>query len=580
MNKVALILLTTLAATSLGAQNKVRNSSFESGTCTPDNYLNSSPNASAGQTFNNCLFDWENLGTKTPSSHSPDWYRNNMFGGAQDGDRFVHMVNYEGIQQKMSSELVNGEYYFISVWVHLNSMYLGTRDFSSAALNIYFAGSGLLGNSRIEYADDPGTGGSQSGAVVCEPDYRKLNGNDISLAKQIDLSGFPLDEWVQIQFIYPYNGLAKRDIIAFELIDKNADSKVVGCDKSSICLDNIEITNSYCSHPCAGNKSIPIESQWAESHNNQLVEYYGPIEDGIFQVVTNAAPGIVSLRGANYVKLIVENSFGETDSWEYFNPNGLSNADYITAGMLPGSFRSFVENRPDLFTLMWDGTINGNLYPVEEVYTIRIIVKGCGIGSYEDVFSVVLSGIADQPAFLPIFQNNQILRNDCCKEGSITVYGNNTPSLFYQDFIEVKDGFNLVSAEDALHVAGTYIELSEGVSFDYGSQYSAYIKACSTPPNKADSEFTEKLKLISKTSSFSETKVFPNPSKDDVTIINGGTKIQSVTFYNFLGDVVLNQLTEGLHVMELNISFLKPGLYILEIKLESGQVETQIVTKI
>jgi len=134
------------------------------------------------------------------------------------------MVPYEAIQQKLSNELVEGSFYWVSVWVKLNTLY--GEDFSTAALNVYLAGSGLLGNSRLEYQLDPNPNNPSN---ACDPEYRQLNANNKTLVKQIDLSSYRLEEWIQIHFIYEHKGSSKRDIIAFELIDTEADNKVVGC---------------------------------------------------------------------------------------------------------------------------------------------------------------------------------------------------------------------------------------------------------------------------------------------------------------------------------------------------------------
>lgn len=230
MNRIIFFIAFTAAWFTLSGQNMLRNGSFENGNCIPDNYYG--PSTSKGIYFNTCLTDWEHCGTDKfeETGHSPDWFASGALSkNAFSGRNFVHMVNYEAIQQKLNAELVQYNYYWISVWVNLNSIRGGQpQDFSTAALNIYAGGSGVTGKKRFQYEVDP-DGGSNFNA--CDASYRNLEANNKSLIKQIDLSNYPIDEWIQIQFIYQYHGLVKRDIIAFELIDTYADNRAIGCQR-------------------------------------------------------------------------------------------------------------------------------------------------------------------------------------------------------------------------------------------------------------------------------------------------------------------------------------------------------------
>jgi len=73
-----------------------------------------------------------------------------------------------------------------------------------------------------------------------------------------------------------------------------------------------------------------------------------------------------------------------------------------------------------------------------------------------------------------------------------------------------------------------------------------------------------------------EIKLYPNPATDKITLLNlpaAAAEIQ-ITIFNLTGQLVLNQNYKPLQQLELNISALKPGNYLLQIK-TNASVETR-----
>jgi polyhydroxybutyrate depolymerase len=74
-----------------------------------------------------------------------------------------------------------------------------------------------------------------------------------------------------------------------------------------------------------------------------------------------------------------------------------------------------------------------------------------------------------------------------------------------------------------------------------------------------------------------EMNIAPNPAKDLVTIQIEGVHILSVELYNILGELVYNQQLEGNYNVEIPVSNLSKGTYILKVNTEKGIVSEKLV---
>jgi len=352
-------------------------------------------------------------------------------------------------------------------------------------------------------------------------------------------------------------------------------------DKYLLVDDIVYKRYPYCQHPCAGNKSIPIQGQWAEiDSRGNIQEHYGEVLSGMSDLVHDNSPLLVSLIGANYVKLIVGNRWGEIETWEYFNPNGLTNADYNVSGMPSSSLKSFLQNRPDLFTVMWDGTLNGNLYPNTDVYTIRLIIKGCGLGAYEEVIHDVVNTIS-LTGLVPDYNDKYIINNDCCTPGGRVVTVAEEDYLFYQDFIQVKDDYRLEQDGKAEHFAGNFIELLPETTIELGSYYNAEISTCILGENKTNhlQKSTDTMLLL-KQDLIEPIKLTPNPANESVTVTAPSKQIKQLRIYDQFGrclETPLEAVDES--KVKIDVSRLPAGIYIVEIITQSEAVKQKLIVE-
>lgn len=74
-----------------------------------------------------------------------------------------------------------------------------------------------------------------------------------------------------------------------------------------------------------------------------------------------------------------------------------------------------------------------------------------------------------------------------------------------------------------------------------------------------------------------EIKIFPNPTKGDITISNiQNIDFKSIEIYNILGSLVKNYTHNiGSSKMDVNLSTLNKGLYLLKLKTNTGSIKTQ-----
>jgi hypothetical protein len=72
--------------------------------------------------------------------------------------------------------------------------------------------------------------------------------------------------------------------------------------------------------------------------------------------------------------------------------------------------------------------------------------------------------------------------------------------------------------------------------------------------------------------------LYPNPAFNTITIgTNNSLKINSINVYTISGKNVVNQVVSDLNTFDLNISELRAGFYIMEIKTEHGNVTKEFL---
>lgn len=536
-----------LACFQLAGQNSLSNASFETGSCTPDNYYSLA--TGRGVSFEDCLNDWEACGESGApnTSHSPDWFQNGAIGvTAADGSRFVHMVQYEAIQQKLPNELIDKRYYWFSMRVHLNS-YLGggPRDFSTAALNIYLGGSGLTGNKRFEYESDPDP---NTNPDPCEAAFRELDAQNKTLLKQIDLSSYPLDEWVQIQFIFQYNGLAKRDLLAIELIDTDADNKVLNCQRGSICLDDIVFTSSICPHPCA--PILPPTEYLSSNYidGEEVVEiFHNEIIIDHDDKVTCAR-----IKNANDIEFQIYDRWGKVRYHRrWFDVNGL---------------RNFPLSTDRIFLIGWNGEDDNGGYVTTDVYTYTIWVRSCqgkiDIFGGTLIYADFLKG-GGVPTY-PFAWTPDPLDVNCCNPGGLVIQDpiDGGYRANYEGTITIGPNASFSGSGVQIITSGEAIDLFSDVDIVPETSFDAFIMACEDENVSGKKPFEKDENPASEVPS--AFYAYPNPSNNFCFIKSDDLTMNRIRVTDVRGAVLVDERVYS-NEMLLNIESFQSGLYFVHI---------------
>lgn len=553
---ILILLIKPLIVYSQGS-NLVQNGNFESFTAKP---------TTTGMF--DLLEHWKSATKQQQGAlmHSPDYIYNeigyNRFINGTgvvfpiNGKGMVGVYDYELFYQKLQSKPEDNQLYYIS-FNFFNSIYrndLSTFNYPDNSIIDVF-----LSKDEPKYASN-----SNADRQFCTNGYKDIKlGSNFKKIAQIELKDYTREEWHKVAYGFTVDKSYQN--LVFHVRFDNTNQTPPGCAHTYVLFDDNEIKTS-CYHKCAGNFDKSIQGVSLFNGPSGVEQQLGSVEEKIRPTISHSMPVLVSIVGANYVKLIVKNSFGNEDSWEYYSVNGLSNSNYDVSNMPPSNLKNTLENYPDIFTLMWDGTINGNLYPTEEVYTIRLIIRGCFQGAYEEVFNDVLLMPSTIPN-LPNYNNEEMIREDCCQAGSILIDNPSENFLRYEDNITVTGGFLLSPEMEVIHQAGNFIELQPEATFEFASNYKAEIVFCSANITKNFKIFDNKSHYESLEYRESSFIIEPNPSSGNVSIISSANEILFCRIF----DQNLRELhvtTEFLnsHLVKLNLVHLSKGMYYVEIK--------------
>jgi len=107
--------------------------------------------------------------------------------------------------------------------------------------------------------------------------------------------------------------------------------------------------------------------------------------------------------------------------------------------------------------------------------------------------------------------------------------------------------------------------------------YYAIINITSSDPNNPDVEIPVTLDVITSIEEYqnSSIQLFPNPAKDEV-FIQSKHEIQKVRMLSHLGEVLMEKEFAD-HEIRLDVSILKPGVYIVEIETGAGKAVRKLV---
>lgn len=346
-------------------------------------------------------------------------------------------------------------------------------------------------------------------------------------------------------------------------------------------VDDISVEfKDYCFHPCAPNKVVEVLGHWTESTLTEEIEHYEPnIADAVRNWGTPLEIAILNVKNANYVKLTVVNRWGGIVEKEWFDPRGLSNQYWNHNDIHPNNpnLKQFLQNRPDLFTIMWNGEFNGSR-DGGYAYAMRIEVSNCSVNRTK-VINFPFTLLGDELHPQPRYNTQKAYFAGCCNLGN-KVYNSHFSVNHdrYSGNIVYSDNANYNSNESYMSEAGEYIEIHPNVEFvakklTNQNYLSFEINTYCKTPNSPTSDFNEKKENSKLEKSFptkSRTSFFPNPASKTLNI-SGFKDLKGI--YNLTGNIISNNLYEFIisdseltkDVITLDISRFKPGIYLFKI---------------
>lgn len=372
--------------------------------------------------FDGYIKDWISRTEAIPGCcylHSPDFYwhdgigNNRYFGSTAEilpfkGFGQVGVYDYELFQQKLSIFPLINQMYSIS-FNYFNSSYSNDgqplQTNSNSIINVYLA------KKEVKYIDEA----DPDGRANCTDEYRNWKnpiGQKLHKIISVPLSSAPRDEWLFIEggFVVPENGF---EYIVVEVVydDDNYPNGFV-CSRSYVLFDEFKM-KPFCSHPCAPDFGNVLSHN---TDNNTFEDVFFAGDDMIFNdLITNTTFSLINLRDVNYVKIITSNRWGATEEKSFFDPNGLTNDKwYINPINQSTNTAQFVAGRSDLFSVLWNGRINGIAYPQTEVFVVRVIAQNC-TDFIDKTYNVTVQGNMNiiEPFYLG---DNEI---SCCLSGNI-----------------------------------------------------------------------------------------------------------------------------------------------------------------
>lgn len=388
--RLLLTTLTSLCFSTMFAQSVLPNSSFESGSDGSPGSFNS------GLTD---LDDWKNFGT-SDWIHSGDnatgtgsW---STFPAANSGNAYIGYGACEGAQVEIDYPSTNNDGY-----------YLLKPSFYYRPVNSFYANEINLFLLEDEY----------SGGLVCE----SFENFDIGYEITEEVPNPDPTQWTQFQTNYAFltGNEDKPTHLAFRGL---AESGAYGADNYMLIDDVVLEAIDPCSLAC-GSDDGAITSM-VQDQNGNPIYYNDPIDGLHWNPVSGTTPkvtcygdywSLITLVDANWVKLTVQDRWGNAAIYEYFDPTGLHDANY-QASSLPTPYQNWPSNAPsNHFTVFWDGIINGG-YAGVDTYIAKIESSNCIdklIGQSAIYFEIV---IVDDKTYeaTPIYNVPQIIDVTTC----------------------------------------------------------------------------------------------------------------------------------------------------------------------
>ena len=236
-----------------------------------------------------------------------------------------------------------------------------------------------------------------------------------------------------------------------------------------------------------------------------------------------------------------------------------------------------------------------NIFPHEMGHLFGLNHNFCTTTPY---YNIMLSGPGDcydvDPDFrrgFGVYRGN-ILRNniennkscfnqDVCAQDDLYIFhriedlGSVDYSAFYKATNIVADNI-ILNTSEALYIAETAIELIPGFEVEENSEFEARIEACNNSGSRKSSISNDDVSKI-------DILISPTTIEDIVNVENksvDGIEMSSIRIYNLIGTEVFKKDGINDRKVNLNLSHLSKGFYIVKISTKDGSVlHTQKIIK-
>lgn len=560
----ALLIVISFPAFSQGV-NLIPNPSFENG----DDQRPLSINPNLVGLLNWTHFgssDWIQNGNGTPADYYPD---------ARTGEYIIGFGHCEGAQVSIPLPVLTPINARFPYYVVESGFYYQTRNSTPTLLNLYYSQFPLTLSNDCENPVDP---------------------SDIYSHVEVEIPANSDEEWHYVSASEQEGAIlvSQANLLqAGHIAIKGENIQGIGGSQGYIHIDDFEYTvTDICAHPCHQGEEILAHYSTIDPITNQFVENYDPdLSNGVFDVnVSNDQTAFLTVKNAKYVKVEVQNRWGEIMTTQFMDPNGLSNANYNHNFILNPDLRDFIENRPDLFTILLEGSwMNEGYGYIEDVYTIKVTLQNCNPG-YTKIFheSITITGSSGQNGQAIYSPTNQVYTN-CCEPGKRRYqYNVHLPNFteHKQEEIEIFDdsefnkeyydysGTSGLYVDVSLEANNKWIDISPASTSSFeiaaSSECTPFVPSYEGVYNKMSSEggYVDSLNTSMESQIFI---TYPSPAADIINYNSSDFGSHKLIIYNVIGEVVMKKSVKNNPETTIIVSKLKSGIYLCLVLDEQGQ---------
>jgi len=295
----------------------------------------------------------------------------------------------------------------------------------------------------------------------------------------------------------------------------------------------------------------------------------------------------------------VDGTFGPiwVTSWNYvyFNSeNYFKTAPVVMVWMPLYKFDGINSNAPtpNVYNILMDYYIN-DVIPNNTSYDIHHYSGKYFVGLRMSGFANIVSAQWDKECYSLTLKNRDVVydqdftaRNNLIVEPMFPNTYDPTNTNSFADPIITTPDFIIEPGTTVNMVAGHSITLKPGFKAKQGSNFHAYINNSLYQTKQLEidtimnntSQFNTMEKVDKIQNKISTIKIYPNPTKGDITIASTNQIISTITISNILGSILLQEQVNEMQT-QINISYLQQGFYFIKITTETGESITQKIVK-